>query len=522
MLAFWDDLLEPLLVSLRPAQILEIGSDQGATTRALLRFAEAHGAVLHSIDPKPNFDIDQLKREHPNSLVFYKALSLQVLPDLEPVDLALIDGDHNWYTVLNELRLLEKRAVAEGAHPPVVALHDIGWPYGRRDLYYDPDTIPADQRRPFERRGIAPDSDELVDDGINGHLANAKLPAEQHSGVLGAIEDFLEESKQNWRLFKVPGQHGLGVLAVEEVLSERGRTNDLLKETSGVDFLQNRAEIVERDRIAREMARTRTNRTVERLRAELDEGRGAEQESMVEDLAAAQVAASEATKALAAIRDELEDAERRILRVKRQRDAAEEREAELENLLADERRKSRFAREDVDAAEERRERDSRRVPALEEKVETVRKEAEAAATQLRLAEEKTARLQTELEQAAVARARLVADFEDSRESLERKIDDLRAQADTGRHAAAEMRESLEERELEMQRLNTQLLNLQTALGRSRADAEIAETEKAAFERRLGEAGGAPRKRARGARGWVIVPGCGARGGETDWDRSHRS
>src|SRR5262245_44702341 len=127
LLAFWDEVVEPLIEALGPRRILEIGADTGATTRALLAWAESHGAVVHAIDPKPNFDVERVKGQYRDAFVFHTALSLDVLPTLEPVDFALIDGDHNWYTVLNELRLLEKRALVEERQPPVVALHDIGW-----------------------------------------------------------------------------------------------------------------------------------------------------------------------------------------------------------------------------------------------------------------------------------------------------------------------------------------------------------------------------------------------------------
>jgi GT2 family glycosyltransferase len=443
MLAFWEALLEPLIEAVGPRRIVEVGADKGTTTRALLAWAEPHEATVHVIDPKPSFDVEELEREHPRALVFHRALSLDVLPSLEPVDLALIDGDHNRYTVLNELRLLEQGADAASAMPPVVALHDVGWPYGRRDLYYDPEQIPAGERRPFERRGLRPDSDELVDDGINPHLANAKLPAPEHSGVLGGIEDFVAASEREWRLFEVAGQHGLGVLAAAELLKKKKRVEDLLEATRGADFLQARVEMVERERIEAEIRRGKAER-----------------------------AARAKAKAPSELAEQLDDAERRARKLQRQRDAAEERESKLEDELVQERRAARGLREELEAATERGERSTRRLAEQEE----------AAAAARARAEEKEAAL----ERAEASRSRLVADFEESRESLERTIDELRAQADTGRHAAAELREALEERSLELQRLEVDLLSLRAALGRAQAESEVARSERAALERRLRE------------------------------------
>jgi GT2 family glycosyltransferase len=443
MLAFWEPLLEPLIEALQPRRIVEVGSDKGTTTRALLNWAEEHGASVDVIDPKPSFDVEELQRRHPKALVFHRTPSLEALPNLEGADLALIDGDHNRYTVLNELRLLERAADAGKAMPPVVALHDVGWPYGRRDLYYDPERIPAEECRPFEHRGLRPDSDELVDDGINSHLANAKLPAPRHSGVLGGIEDFVAESKRKWLLFEVAGQHGLGVLAAAELLKKQKAVRDLLEATREADFLQARVEAVERERIEAEIRRGKAER-----------------------------AARAKPKAPAELSERLDDAERQARKLRRQRDAAEAREAQLEDELVRERRFARGLREEVEEAAERGTRSARRLAELEEAVETARARAE----------EKEAAL----ERAEAARSRLVADFEESRESLERTIDELRSQADTGRHAAAELREALEERGLELQRLEAEMLSLRATLGRSQAEAEVARSERSALERRLRE------------------------------------
>jgi len=484
MLAFWEALLGPLVDSLRPQRMLEIGSDQGGTTRALLEYAQSHGAVLHAIDPKPSFDVDALRAEYPDCLVFHAALSLEVLPTLERVELALIDGDHNWHTVLNELRLLERQAVEAGESPPVVAVHDMSWPYARRDLYYEPENIPADKRRPFERRGIHPDFDELVDEGINAHLANATRPAASHSGVRGAVEDFLAESSQSWKLFEVGGEHGLAVLAVKEVLDEHPQARKLLAATAKPPFLIERVAAVERARIDVELRRVkatlekdRANEEKDRARAELAEERQARAEEAKASRKAARDAQKANTVALNAIRDELEEADRRASRLTLQREAADRREIALEDELAGERKRVRIAREEVEAAEERRLREADRSGELERRIEE-------QAGDLAAAEAQAAALERRLEQADLARARMVADFEEGRESLERAIDEARAQAATGHHAAAQLRELLELRELDMQRLDNQLASLQAAMGRARVEVEVAQAERSAVERRL--------------------------------------
>ena len=87
---------------------MEVGSDQGVNTANLLEFCRQTGATLHVIDPAPGYDVSKWQSEYGDCLVFHKELSLNALPSIENFDVVLIDGDHNWYTVFNELKTLER------------------------------------------------------------------------------------------------------------------------------------------------------------------------------------------------------------------------------------------------------------------------------------------------------------------------------------------------------------------------------------------------------------------------------
>ena len=52
----------------------------------------------------------------------------------------IIDGDHNYWTVSEELRLIGERAA--GADLPLLLFHDVCWPHARRDDYFDAEQIP--------------------------------------------------------------------------------------------------------------------------------------------------------------------------------------------------------------------------------------------------------------------------------------------------------------------------------------------------------------------------------------------
>ena len=209
MLAFWPEVVGPLLAALEPDCIVEIGSESGKTTLRLLDLAERVDAVVHAVDPAPLFDVDVWTAKHGERLVMHLAPSLEVIDQLDPFDAVLIDGDHNWYTVHSELWQLERRAEALGRAPPLIVLHDVAWPYGRRDLYYDPDIIPAEHRHPHARRGMSPTEAELLPTGgYNAHLHNALREGGPRNGVLTAVEDYLAETKQTYLTARIPAAFG--------------------------------------------------------------------------------------------------------------------------------------------------------------------------------------------------------------------------------------------------------------------------------------------------------------------------
>ncbi|SEN78829.1 class I SAM-dependent methyltransferase [Lihuaxuella thermophila] len=212
MYRFWDEVIKLLFIDLKPKKIVEIGAATGENTRRILDYCQLFNSHLTVIDPEPQFDVEKWSEAYPNNLKIIKDFSLRVLPQLEDYDIVLIDGDHNWYTVYNELKQIEKMAVKKGKFP-VVCLHDTEWPFGRRDMYYFPETIPEEFRHPYAKKGIQPGKSELVDEG--GYfetLNNALYENGARNGVLTAIEDFLNETELSVNFFRIYSNHGLGIL----------------------------------------------------------------------------------------------------------------------------------------------------------------------------------------------------------------------------------------------------------------------------------------------------------------------
>jgi hypothetical protein len=214
---FWDSVVRPLLDAIGPATVVEIGAAGGQHTRLVAAHCREHGAVLHVIDPLPQFDVQALTAR--GGVEVHVDLSLNVLPRLPAVDVALIDGDHNWYTVVTELQLLQQAAMESGRPTPVILCHDVGWPCGRRDHYYDPESIPQAFRHPWARVGVV-DGQTVPRPKDPGDLplSSATVEGGPRNGVLTAIEDMLSESEEQISLTLVRRQYGVGILVPQSRL----------------------------------------------------------------------------------------------------------------------------------------------------------------------------------------------------------------------------------------------------------------------------------------------------------------
>jgi glycosyltransferase involved in cell wall biosynthesis len=215
---FFDLAVEPVLQAAQARDVVEIGCFEGRHTRLLLGYCRAHGGRLHAIDPADSFQVLEPGHVASPSLVIHAAESLHALPRIPRADVVLLDGDHNWYTVYHELRLIEKSCRSSFGLPPVILLHDVLWPYGRRDVYFRPESIPLAHRQPFARGGVLPGREELTEEGLNSGLCHALSEGGPKNGVMTAVEDFLDQSKFGWHLVLLRAHFGLAILAPRPTL----------------------------------------------------------------------------------------------------------------------------------------------------------------------------------------------------------------------------------------------------------------------------------------------------------------
>ncbi|MGH2963230.1 MAG: class I SAM-dependent methyltransferase [Solirubrobacterales bacterium] len=213
-LANLAEIMFPVLDAAEARSVVEIGSYEGDLTRDLLGWAEGVSARdgdtvrVSAIEPAPQDELVELSERHPE-LELIRETSHEALRHIPLPDAVIVDGDHNYYTVHEELRLIDERS--SGADLPLLLFHDVGWPHGRRDAYYVPEEIPEEYRDGMVRGAhVFPGDPGLVPGGLPYRWA-AKREGGPRNGVLTAIEDFAE-GREELRLALVPAFFGFGVL----------------------------------------------------------------------------------------------------------------------------------------------------------------------------------------------------------------------------------------------------------------------------------------------------------------------
>jgi hypothetical protein len=202
-------------------QIAEIGAEFGGMSQLLADHCAANEGTLTSIDPAPKVEFVDWAASCPH-VTHVAATSLSAMPKLSQIDAWMIDGDHNYYTVFNELKLADEACRRDGK-PLLAVLHDTDWPCARRDMYYAPETIPAEHRHPHSyEAGVTLGNDGcLRNRGMRGvgAFAWALRAGGPKNGVLTAIEDFMEQAQSDdgadGRMLlyaHIPAVFGLGVL----------------------------------------------------------------------------------------------------------------------------------------------------------------------------------------------------------------------------------------------------------------------------------------------------------------------
>jgi hypothetical protein len=205
-LSLFRELFEDIYAHRKISTVVEIGVESGQVSGL---YADLGASHVYCIDPFPS---DELRGAlaADDRLELVEQFSPDVLGELPVADLYVIDGDHNYETVRGEVDWILRHAP-----DAVVVFHDLLWPWGRRDLYYQPTRLGDDARHPDSEDGPTVWQDGLTPAGFVGlgSYTSAREAGGERNGVLTAAEDALTAAGDpSWQLEIVPAVFGVGVL----------------------------------------------------------------------------------------------------------------------------------------------------------------------------------------------------------------------------------------------------------------------------------------------------------------------
>jgi len=206
-MAVFREVFELIFTSRELSTVIEIGVESGKVSGM---YVELGASAVYCVDPKPTDELRANLAENP-ALHLVQGWSPEVLGELPKADLYVLDGDHNYATVHDELTW-----VMANASDAIVVLHDVLWPCSRRDLYYDPSAVPPGRKHEASTDGPTVWHDELSPAGFVGlgAFTTACHAGGERNGVLTAVEDALAQARDEdtWHFELIPAVFGMGVV----------------------------------------------------------------------------------------------------------------------------------------------------------------------------------------------------------------------------------------------------------------------------------------------------------------------
>ncbi|ABV37610.1 hypothetical protein Ssed_3006 [Shewanella sediminis HAW-EB3] len=231
--------LLPIIKSIMPTRISEIGADRGFTSKQLQDVVSDLGAELDIIDPALN-QSDEVELPEHTSLFAEK--SFDYFNRKRKAEICFLDGDHNYAVVKKELELLNQEQIG----CKVIFAHDVGWPCGYRDMHYG-DEYQDSKLNIVERAKLFPTTSNVSKVGYSMDYHIAEQEGGEQNGVLSAFEEFLAEN-DDWEYFSIPSVWGLGIMFKPDMLSQEQL--DLLADTrEKLDLLKPFLGVLELNRI---------------------------------------------------------------------------------------------------------------------------------------------------------------------------------------------------------------------------------------------------------------------------------
>jgi len=198
------------------SRVIEIGCEDGVNTAALWEYVRNRNAKLTAVDPaEVKFPFSASAKD---GFTFFRGTSKEFLNGGFRGEIVFMDGDHNYETVLSDLLTIDRNKAASGIK--IVFMHDVSWPWARRDNYYDLKQV-SDPRPNRADVNVSPyaDADKFYLPPFDYSVAESE--GGERNGVLTAVEDFLAGNSGSWRFWRLPVFYGIGILCCTGNLSER-------------------------------------------------------------------------------------------------------------------------------------------------------------------------------------------------------------------------------------------------------------------------------------------------------------
>lgn len=205
-LSLFREVFEEIYARRAISTVVEVGVETGQVSGI---YTELGADRVFCVDPFPSEALRSSLAAN-EKLELVEKFSPAALKELPVADLYVIDGDHNYATVRGEVDW-----ILANAPDAVIVFHDVLWPCGRRDFYYQPTGLSDSDVHPDSDEGPTVWHDGLTPAGLigAGAFTVAREAGGERNGVLTAVEDALSDADDpTWELEIIPAIFGVGVL----------------------------------------------------------------------------------------------------------------------------------------------------------------------------------------------------------------------------------------------------------------------------------------------------------------------
>ena len=202
--------LKSFILATKPKVIVECGAGLGENTKLLASLADEYDFQLDVINDRKIEGMDPAINWHIG--LSYKVL--KAYPD-ESIGLCIIDTDHNYWTLMNELNVVGPKMVERG----LVAMHDIETFYHDTGLalsYFNGDPYPQEEIEEIGKTKGSMGDALMTYLALNSHHFKLVGYTDQSHGAA-----IIQKYTLKYATFYMPGQQPIYAQKLEELVASR-------------------------------------------------------------------------------------------------------------------------------------------------------------------------------------------------------------------------------------------------------------------------------------------------------------